>query len=180
MRTLKLFCLALMSSSFGGCFVTSNVITDFGVKRGTIDRATRISGNGNDYLIEFHARHYLYQSRDLFFWKRIDKDLLFAVPEHAVSSWKLSTGHIPEDIGAHIPAMPGCFSSKNSRDMIEMRDDCAQKNTQLKIRGQYVYKSRWRPVLLPILVPAACVADVLIAPALVAYFAKCYAFGCRK
>ena len=91
---IKILCLIFITLNLSGCFVTSKVIQDLGVKRGTIYRASHISGTGNDYLIELTAHANNYPNQDMFFWKRLSRDSLFALPEHDVNEWKPSVVYL--------------------------------------------------------------------------------------
>jgi len=177
---IKIIFLVFLVVNLCGFFLTSRVVREFGIEQGTIDRAVRISTSGDDYLVEFHARHAYYKHGEIFFWKRISRDSMFSVSEQNVAKWKPKPGHIPGDNWNQVQGMPKCISAQHSAEWIEFNDYCAQKKTRLGIGKEYVYKSPWRPVLLPVLVPVACAADILISPILAVYVAKCLAFGCRK
>ncbi len=177
MNRFKTILVLFAATNMCGCILTSRVVNEFGVKRGTINDVNRISGKGDDYLFEFCARDF-YRYRDIYFWKRISSESLFSHTEYDVVSLKPVPGHIPEKMLDHVPGMPGCVIWLSSNGSMEVRDACANKKTRINIGKDYTYKSPWRPVLLPVMVPAAFAADVIISPLLLGYLVKCQLFGC--
>ena len=163
----------MSSSLLSGCVVTRQA-KNFGMRYDVINRASNIAESPSKARLEFqgHGRN----DQTIYFHAEITREALFESRQHDIKELSLWGGRIKQQA----PNASVCLVLDAQPLSVVVRDSCAIPRvveTKIAFSTTYPHREVFHAALMPIIMPLAWLADILLTPA---YIVAAVAFATNK
>lgn len=178
LSSLIWFCA--ITGALSGC-VTGTTVLLLGRHQGNVTDVRDVRQMNADLLIEVEGGD-IDRGSSLLLWTQVSKEQVFLSSSPVLSNVRFKKGPISSRTASLSSPLAGCLSSQKINHSFLLSDRCglSTKTAVLAPGSSFDYRDPWRPLALPLVVPLAVAADIVLTPVYVGYLIKCQTFGCAK